>query len=662
MKKHDRPAADYGDRLARYSAFFLAMDLLLLAALGFYRIRAHALLGGISPDLVSGVGHGGYLSAAFSTDTLATALAMTIVAGVWLLAPSLKAAAAVLSFILVFVYSSFMVFAADFLRIYQTSFGKGYIGAEHLTGINSVLMSARAELSSVSRVALIALTGLLVFSSILTLGNLRKAPVRAVFLSKKAIALAAPFALAACLLTSSLARNGTEGKTPSSVRVQGLEVGRNPVSAILFGPGRHTFTPPATGTVAGAYNADSLEKHGAMRPVPAVRKGRYNVILYFFESTSWRYYDLEYRGRRVLPAMRSLAGNGLLLKNHYTTYPLSAHTLYSVLSSRYPAYGRSSIFKEFSDVDVHTLPEVLSGNGYATCFIHTGDLLYASRDRFLANRDIGTFMLSKDLVKDERYRRNVGWGVDERSMIRPAVEWIKAQSSPYLLMMVPVNPHHPYAIPADVERIADPGEAGIGDGERTWRNYLNSLHYADAAMGELIGTLEREGLMTNTVFVMVADHGEAFYQHPRNYNHPLFIYEENVHVPALFYSRSLFPAGIEMESITRHIDIMPSILDLLGVKDSYPRDGESLFSPSREKMAVFHTSWNDELMGVRDGRWKYIQRMRDSREELYDLDADPGERADMAADNPSVVSRYRTVAAGMVSYLVDQYRSIPRKR
>ncbi len=652
----------YRESLVRYSLFFLILDLFVIAAIGFYRIRVHALLGGILPGLVSGEVYGGYFAAAFSTDTLAIALVLTILAGAWLLTPILKTPAAFISLIFVFACSSFMVCATDFLRVYQTAFRKSYIGGEHFTGINSMLLSAAAELSSASRIALIVLTALLVSSSIVTLRRGKKTPIRSTFLVKKFSSLAAVFALAACLLSSSFAKNGAEDRTPSSVRTRGVELGSNPISALLFGPKRETFMLPASAKAVPAhYNTDSFEKAGMYRPLPAVKKGRYNIILYFCESTSWRYYDLVYNGEQVLPVMHSLARNGVLLKNHYSNYPLSANTLYSVLSSRYSMYGKAMIFKEYHDVDVDTLPEVLSKNGYSTCFIHTGDLLYASRNKFLANRDIDTFLLYKDLVRDERYRKKVGWGADERSMIRPAVEWIKAQSCPSLLMMAPVNPHHPYAIPEDFKKIADPNEAGIPEGEKTWRNYLNSLHYTDAAMGSLIETLEQEGLMENTVFVIVGDHGEAFHQHTGNYNHPLFIYEENVHVPALFYSKSLFPVGIEMESITRHVDIMPSILDLIGVKDAAQRDGESIFSLSKEKMAVFHTSWNDELMGVRDGKWKYMLRMKDSREELYDLEADPGERANIAGDNPSVVRRYREVAEDMVLYMLAQYRSVARK-
>ena len=652
----------YQDSLAQYAAFYLVLDLFVVVAFGLYRVRVFALLGGISPDLLSAEGLSGYVTAALAADVLATALAMTVLAGTWLLAPILRAAAVILSLLSVFACSAFTVFAADFLRVYQAAFAKSYVGGEHLTGINSVLISAAAELSSASRVALVALTVVLATASIVALGRRSEGRLRWTFQTMKIASFAASLVLAIGVLADCLPASRVQGKILPSARARGTELGSNPVVALVFGPKRETFLPPARATAVPAYyNTDSVEKAGSHRPLPAVRKGRYSVILYFCESTSWRYYDLLYDGKPVLPVLHALARNGVLLKNHYTNYPLSANTLYSVLSSRYSMYGKAMIFGEYHDVDVDTLPEVLARNGYATCFIHTGDLLYASRNKFLANRNIDRFLLEKDLAKDARYRTKVGWGADERSMIGPAVEWIKAQNSPYLLMLAPVNPHHPYAIPDDVEKITDPDEAGIGARERTWRRYLNSLHYTDQSMGSLIERLEREGLMKNTLFVVVGDHGEAFYQHPGNYNHPLYVYEENVHVPALFYSKSLFPAGIEMESITRHIDIMPSILDLLGVADTARRDGESIFSRSMEKMAVFHTSWTDELMGVRDGRWKYILRMKDSREELYNLEADPGETANIADANPEVALRYRKVADDMVSYMLAQYRGVARK-
>jgi arylsulfatase A-like enzyme len=657
--------------LEPYAPFFLGLYSFVLAALAVYRVRARSLLPSISPDLASGEALRAYAEAAIRSDALAISLALCALAFLWLLSAASGRLAgrllAWLSALAVAAYTFFMAAAADFMGLYQTAFSKSFVGGEHFTGIKSMLMSAAAEFSAGSRILTAASIALIAAASALLFGKQGRAGAAkgagAAMRAGRIASIAAAAGLIACVAAGE-ARGAAVGARPSEGPQPALaaQLAVNPLGALVLGPGRETYMPPSVGASAPAfYDTDSLEKPGVDRMLPSVRKGRHNVILYFFESTSWDYYDLAQGGKYVLPAMRDLASRGLLLKNHYSNYPLSANTLYSVLSSRYSMYGKAMIFHEYYDVDIRTLPEVLSESGYATCFIHTGDLLYASRDKFLADRDIDKLILHDDLVKDERYRKDVGWGADERAMIDPAIAWIEAQDRPYLLMLAPVNPHHPYAMPEGFERIADPDEEGVGDGERTWRDYLNSLHYSDAALGLLVAALEREGLMDDTVLVVVTDHGEAFHQHRGNYNHPLMIYEENVRVPALFYGPGIIPQGAEMESVTRHIDVMPSILDLLGVPDAARRDGESIFSRSREKMAVFHTSWTDELMGVRDGKWKYILRMKDSEEELYDLEADPRERSDASALFPGIALRYRGVADGMVAYMIDQYRDVARK-
>jgi arylsulfatase A-like enzyme len=649
-------ASAYVEALRRCSPFFLVLELFALLGLAFYRTRLFFLLRGISPELASGEKRGEYLAAALPSDLLGCSLVLAALAAAWLLAPLYRRVSVAVSMALLVGYSSLMLFTTDFFRVYQVAFGKNYVGGEHFTGIGSMLKSAASEISAPSRIGLACLLGLLFPACMLALGKGSRAREDELFALQRGLALFVPFALAASLLSAAVGGG-------DQARLQGEELGRNPVSALIVGPRRETFMPALAARATPArYNTDSLENPGANRFLPKVKRGKYNIILYFFESTSWRYYDLTINGERLLPAMHSLAENGLLLAEHYSNYPLSANTMYSVMSSRYSMYGKSMIFGEYYDVDVHTITEVLSEAGYANCLIHTGDLLYASRNKFLADRSIDRIILHDELMRGGEYKENVGWGADERLMIKPAIEWIKGRSTPYCLIMAPVNPHHPYAVPDDFKKIADPEEAGIGMGEKTWRNYLNSLHYADAAMGQLVDALEKEGLMKDSVFVMVTDHGEAFHQHRGNYNHPLFVYEENVRVPALFYSKSLFPAGLEMDSITRHIDIMPSILDLLGLKDGFPRDGESIFSRSKEKMAVVHTSWNDELMGVRDGKWKYIKRMKDSREELYDLESDPGEKESVAEGNTAIAERYRKVADDMVAYMLEQYAHVARKQ
>ncbi|OHD33790.1 MAG: hypothetical protein A2004_08825 [Spirochaetes bacterium GWC1_61_12] len=662
----------YRADLERQAPFFLALELLGAVSLLLYRARAFRLAGGILPELAAGDWLAGYTALACLSDGLALASLLGLLLVAWLLSPLAGRLVSALALALSAVGIAFMLFAADFLRVYQTAFSRSFIGGEHFTGLKSILQSAGSELSTASRLLLLAMLTSLALVAALAFSRRMAALAGALFRFKKVFSL---LALSLAVLVSAVASGLSGQLVADGFRASGADLAANPLSALLYGRSpasaatARAVAPPAAPDERlvveharlAAYNTDSLESPQAERYLPTLPKGPYNVILYFFESTSWRYWDLEFGGQKLLPTMHRLAEHGLLLRNHYSNFPLSANTMYSVLSSRYSMYGKSMIFGEYHDIDVGTMMEVLSDNGYATGLIHTGDLQYAARDDFIAGRGIDHVVLYADLKRGREREANVGWGADERLMIEPAAEWIAGRTTPYFLMVIPVNPHHPYAVPDDFPRLVDADAPGLSDSERNWRNYLNSLHFADAAMGQLVDKLEKRGAMDNTVFVMVTDHGEAFYQHRGNYNHPLFIYEENVHVPALFYSPSLFPRPLVLESVTRHVDIMPSLLDLLRIPDNRQRDGESIFSRSRQKMAVFHTAWNEEFMGVRDGRWKYIQRMADARDELYDLSADPDEIQNLAGQYPEITARYRQVTNGMVDYLVDQYRDPPRR-
>ena len=168
--------------------------------------------------------------------------------------------------------------------------------------------------------------------------------------------------------------------------------------------------------------------------------------------------------------------------------------------------------------------------------------------------------------------------------------------------------------------------------------------------------LEKAGAMENTLLFIFADHGEAFYQHEKNYNHPLCLYEENVHVPFLLYNKQIFKERAEYAGVSRHVDLLPTILDLLGLPPMKTAEGISLASPHDQQMSVMHTNYKDDLTAVRDGPWKYIVRTTDGREELYDLSKDPLEKTNVAAANAEVAATYRDVAARMREHRDAYYR------
>jgi arylsulfatase A-like enzyme len=313
----------------------------------------------------------------------------------------------------------------------------------------------------------------------------------------------------------------------------------------------------------------------------------------------------------------------------------------------------------YPEINLMTISRILQKNGYRTCLVHTGGLEYCGQNRFLKNRGFDRIIEYKDLQHNKPYNRQVGWGIDERAMIKSIKDFVSDdRARPFFIIVMPVNPHHPYAIPDKSFECTGAIHEGISYKERNWRQYLHSLHYADHSMGMMIDELEKNGMLNNAITVCYADHGEAFYQHPGNYNHPLYLYEENVHVPFMIYSKKYFSETSFYNGISRHIDIAPTILDIIGLNKPQSFEGISILSAHHEQYAVLHTSWKNNYMGIRDGRWKYIQSMDFGSEELYDLSLDPNEKKNLSRELNEKTRYYRFLTEKSRNYRIKFYNHI----
>ena len=420
------------------------------------------------------------------------------------------------------------------------------------------------------------------------------------------------------------------------------------------------------------FDSSSKERAGTRKPIPFLRKSNYNIVLYIFESTSHSYIKRKVKGEiPVTPAWQKLSQNAIVFENHYVHSPLSANSLFSLLVSAYSMPADIWPIRDYPQIPLRGIAQILKEAGHRNAFLHTGHLSYARQDKFLANRGF-------DLVQDMRhlrappYEKSLNWGIDDRSLIAAARQFAKKSSDskqPYFLVLSPLSPHHPYDVPEKKFELLKPSPEekqnsipALSTLEKNWkakpkknsfRRYLNSLHYADSVLQELVHTLENLAGGENTLFFILADHGEAFGQHKGNFNHPFYLYEENVHVPFIIYNRKLFPNSLSYKAISRHIDVLPTILDCLRLKtkmQSESHEGLSLLNKSNFQIASFHTSWRNHLAGLRDGKWKYIFNLRYGTEELYDLEKDPQERQNLAQSKTAIIERYRDYLVKLHAY------------
>ncbi len=310
--------------------------------------------------------------------------------------------------------------------------------------------------------------------------------------------------------------------------------------------------------------------------------------------------------------------------------------------------------------ELRTLPEVLAERGYRT-FACVNHRLFDPPERTGLQRgfapdDWNAFPARNDFTRSARET------VDE------TLEWIDGLESGQraFTLIHFFDPHLDYRPPRD---LVDPGILALGNGEHRFRpgaeafepgwdpspdrrRWIEGLHDAevratDRAFGDFVDGLRERGRLDDALIVVTSDHGEEFWDHG-GFEHGHTLYRELVHVPLLIRFPRDREGGRVVEETVRHIDLMPTLLDLAGAPVPEACQGTSLRSllvpdsarESRPIVAEF-LLYGAERKSIRAGSHKLVCDVDRQPVALFDLERDPAELQDRLEDKPEVAERLR---------------------
>jgi arylsulfatase A-like enzyme/Tfp pilus assembly protein PilF len=317
------------------------------------------------------------------------------------------------------------------------------------------------------------------------------------------------------------------------------------------------------------------------------------------------------------PHIDGLAADGVLFEHSTATVPLTFPSHSSIFTGLIPPHhGVRDNGGFFLDDAKVTLAERLRDAGYATgAFV--GAWVLESKWGLAQGFDeySDRFDLSKYKVVSLGTVQKPG---DE--VVDSAIAWLEETKAKKFFAWIHLyDPHTPYEPP---EPFAS---------RYRGQPYVGEIAYTDKVVGRLLGWLRENGLLDRTLVVLTGDHGESVGDHGES-THAYFIYDATTHVPLIVRT----PWGLRGRRAlqTSGVDIMPTVLDLVGLAPQEGLDGKSLaralFDPdaSLDHLAYsetyyprYHFGWQ-HLRGVRSRRYKYIEA---PQPELYDLAQDPGE-------------------------------------
>jgi arylsulfatase A-like enzyme len=357
-----------------------------------------------------------------------------------------------------------------------------------------------------------------------------------------------------------------------------------------------------------------------------------NVLLVVLESTGTRYLSLYGSPYPTTPNLVAEAGHALVYDSFYAHVGLTANSLAALGLSVYPYMTWREYSQEYPDFPGDTLANVLGPLGYRTAFLTSSFLDYVGLDAFLQNRGFDEVRDWPDLSKESSIS---SWGGDEAVLVDRTLEWIdRDRERPFFGLLWTQQSHHPYD-PAPGQPIVDFFAGGpVPPDDWDLGRHLNTLAEVDRQLGRLFAGLRERGLADDTLVVVTGDHGECFGAPHRTWGHGFRLYQEGINVPMMLWNPRLFEGGGRPATIAGHVDVNPTVLDILGVPAPSSWEGRSVFAPGRPPRAYFYAANDDYLLGVREGSFKYVYNATRGREELYDLVEDPEEQTNVAALHP----------------------------
>jgi arylsulfatase A-like enzyme len=371
-----------------------------------------------------------------------------------------------------------------------------------------------------------------------------------------------------------------------------------------------------------------------------------NVILLVLESVGSHYLTLYDNNSPVTPRLAEEAKNSVVFDSYYTPVGWTVYALNSILHATTPplkGYTRTSFIVD--NIPTPSLATVLRDRGYQTVFMASGDPQWPSKGIF----DNGNFQLVRTELNLASPKRNSSWGVKDKYLfedIRQFLDGRNKDSKPFFMFAWTDQTHHPYSLGSEEKNKA----------QDDFKRYLSILNEVDGYIGELLNYLREKKLADDTLVVITGDHGEAFRQIHNKFGHGYSVYDEEVKVPLILWNPRLIPNGYRVPTVGTHTDLAPTLLDLLGEPAPAEWQGSSLFAPNHPPRAYFFAAARGQyLLGVREDKWKYIIDARREEEELYDLEKDPIEQVNIAADHPERATRLRQRLAAMIKANENKY-------
>lgn len=439
-------------------------------------------------------------------------------------------------------------------------------------------------------------------------------------------------------------------------------------------------TPPADPDAPRAIPLWSVP-----RLVRSTTTPRPNVLFVVFDTLRADHTQPYGYPRETTPFLSELAARGTLVEDVVATYPTTLSSHWSMFTGLFPA--RHGVYPGFgpSRAPAKPLAEYFQESGYRTAAFTEGGFVHSlfGFSRGFDHYDDGPTKDIHDLS-----------GSAARTFTK-ALDWLTgASEEPYFLFLHTYEVHTPYqaldrfrdlfvdeydgrwseSFPSLANFIVNNGTTELTPAEKQHivDLYDAGIRQLDELFSRLWKRLEARGLLRDTIVVITSDHGEDLFEHGW-LNHGTTLHDPGLMVPLVFIAPERVATGARLACQWSQPDLLPTILDLVGIPGPSDADGRSRAAELRRGECSDDSAAFSELVSspfemaddlpmasLRKGGWKLIRHLRTGELEAFDLRDDPGEQQDASdAVDPALIRELDDYVRSRPDLLEEDAGEIP---
>ena len=293
-----------------------------------------------------------------------------------------------------------------------------------------------------------------------------------------------------------------------------------------------------------------------------------NIIIFIIESMGREYWGELNKNRNIkkfksfTPFLDSLSKHSLIFPNAFATSRKSIHAIPSVIAG-VPSFEIAYTSSYYSRQKLESLVSISNATGYDTSFLHGAKNGSMGFQGFANTLGYDNYYGLDEFNNDEEY--DGFWGIWDEPFLQFSKSILDDKNEPFLATIFTLSSHEPYIIPDKFKGMFDKGYLPIH----------KCVGYTDYSIRQFFKSIEKSSWFENTIFIFTSDHtNQSYYKY----------YQSTVNrfaTPLIIYKKNSDFKGVD-NRLASHLDIYPTVAELIGYKKPFRSWGRSLFSGKNE--------------------------------------------------------------------------------